>query len=99
MPHVVRYNTLARAERIAEIAELLGENTEGLSVSEAADRAVAALQRINRDFDIPRGFKEMGVKEEDIELLATNALNDPCTKQNPRKPTHEDLVQLISDAM
>lgn len=99
MPHIVRYNTIARTERIAEIAALLGENTEGLSMVEAAERAAVALENINEKFDIPKGFKEMGVKEEDIDTLATNALNDPCTLQNPRVATHDDLVEIISGAM
>lgn len=99
MPHVVRFNTLARTERVAEIAELLGEDIKGLSSKEAADKAVIALERINKDFGIPTSLKEMGVKEEDIDLLATNALNDICTLQNPRKPKHEELVQMIKAAM
>lgn len=99
LPHVVRFNTLARTERVAEIAELLGEDIKGLSSKEAADKAVIALERINKDFGIPSGLNEMGVKEEDIDQLATNALNDICTLQNPRKPKHEELVQMIKAAM
>ncbi|AIE61787.1 iron-containing alcohol dehydrogenase [Bacillus methanolicus] len=99
MPHVCAFNLIAKTERFAHIAELLGENVAGLSTAAAAERAIVALERINKSFGIPSGYAEMGVKEEDIELLAKNAYEDVCTQSNPRVPTVQDIAQIIKNAM
>ncbi|EIJ78790.1 methanol dehydrogenase 1 [Bacillus methanolicus PB1] len=99
MPHVCQFNLIARTERFAHIAELLGENVSGLSTASAAERTIAALERYNRNFGIPSGYKAMGVKEEDIELLANNAMQDVCTLDNPRVPTVQDIQQIIKNAL
>ena len=41
LPYVMRYNLPARQREFARIAQLLGEDTAGLSEAQAAERAVA----------------------------------------------------------
>lgn len=99
LPHVCRYNMIARTERFAEIAEHLGANVEGLSEREAAEKAIETIEQLARDLNIPEGFKEMGAKEEDIQELAENAMKDVTSLTNPRKPNLEDVMQIIRNAM
>lgn len=99
LPHVCRFNLIAKEERFAEIAGYLGVNTEGMSTREAAESAIAALEQFTRDLGIPDGFKSMGAKEEDIDTLAENAMKDVTSFTNPRKPTLEQVKQIIRDAM
>lgn len=99
LPHVCRFNLIAKEERFAEIAGYLGVNTEGMSTREAAESAIAALEQFTRDLGIPDGFKSMGAKEEDIDTLAENAMKDVTSLTNPRKPTLEQVKQIIRDAM
>lgn len=40
LPHVCKFNLIAREERYAEIAAALGENISGLSTLEAAENAM-----------------------------------------------------------
>lgn len=70
LPHVCRFNVTARTERFARIAELLGENVEGLSKRDAAEKAITAIEKLSQDLNIPSGFRELGAKDEDIEILA-----------------------------
>lgn len=42
---------------------------------------------------------QMGVKEEDFELMAENALRDGNAFSNPRKGTKEDIINLFRKAM
>lgn len=37
LPHVARYNLIANPEKFADIAEFMGENTDGLSTMDAAE--------------------------------------------------------------
>lgn len=99
LPHVERFNMIACPERFVDIAIALGENVEGLSTMEAADLALEAIQRLSQDIGIPSGLKELGVKEEDLPILAENAMKDACGLTNPRKATKEDIIQIFKNAM
>ena len=44
LPHVCRYNMLANPEKFADIAVFMGENVEGLSTMEAAEKAIESFR-------------------------------------------------------
>ena len=48
---------------------------------------------------IPAGLRDLNVKEEDFNTLATNALNDACALTNPIQGTHQDIVAIFKAAM
>jgi len=99
LPHVCNFNIIACPERFADIAEFMGENTEGLSVRAAADRAIEAIKQLSVDVGIPTGLKGLGVKEEDIQIMAENAMKDACSLTNPRVATLEDVMEIYRRAM
>ncbi|MEZ4601101.1 MAG: iron-containing alcohol dehydrogenase [Syntrophotaleaceae bacterium] len=99
LPIVCEYNLMANAEKYAKVAEALGENVEGLSTIEAAEKAVASIRKLSRDIGIPTGLAEIGVTEKDIPIMAENALKDVCTLFNPRSVKLENLNELYKKAM
>ena len=99
LPHVSRFNVIACPERFGDIAVAMGENVECMSAMEAADQALEAIQRLARDVSIPAGLKELGVKEEDLPMLAGNAMKDACGLTNPRKATKEEIIRIYKHAM
>jgi len=72
---------------------------DGLSDMEAADEALEAIKRLSEDVGIPAGLKELGVKEEDMPILAENAMKDACGLTNPRKATEKEIIQIYKNAM
>ncbi len=80
---VMAYNYLGEPHKYARIAQAMGENTWGLSVWDAAELAVEAVDRLSYDIGIPT-LPEMGIPEEDIPMLAQLAFDDPQTIGNPR---------------
>ncbi|WP_205672125.1 iron-containing alcohol dehydrogenase [Ammoniphilus sp. YIM 78166] len=98
LPHVERFNLMAKPERFADIAVALGENIEGLSTMEAAEKALDAIVKLARDVNIPSGFSELGAKLEDVPVLAENAMKDACSFTNPRKATMDELQAIIRAA-
>lgn len=98
MPTVEKWNIISNPERFAEIAELLGENIDGLTVMEAADRSIDAMIRISEDVGIPTNIKDLGAKPADFEKMAENALQDGNAFSNPRKGTKEEIIQLFQQA-
>ncbi|WP_209011289.1 iron-containing alcohol dehydrogenase [Paradesulfitobacterium ferrireducens] len=99
LPHVERFNLIANVERFVDIAEALGENVQALSAREAADKALAAIEKLSADIGIPKGLTELGVKEEDLEIMAKNAMKDACMLTNPRIATLEDVIQIYKNAL
>ncbi|MBN1319830.1 MAG: iron-containing alcohol dehydrogenase [Thermoleophilia bacterium] len=66
LPYVMEHNLIAMPERFADIARLLGEKTEGLSVMGAAQRSVVAVRSLLSDLDIPQHLRDIGLTAADI---------------------------------
>ena len=90
---VMEYNYLGEPHKFARIAQALGEDTRGLSVWQAAEKAVAAVQRLVEDVEIPT-LQQLGFSEAEIPMLAEIAFNDPQTIGNPRDLTLQSYVQM-----
>ncbi|SFN09985.1 iron-containing alcohol dehydrogenase [Thermodesulforhabdus norvegica] len=99
LPHVERFNLIAKLDRFADIAVAMGENVEGLSPRDAAEKALQAIEKLSRDVGIPGGLKELGVKKEDIPTMAQNAMKDACGLTNPRRATLEDIIMIYENAL
>jgi len=99
LPHVCKYNMIANLEKFADIAEFMGEKTAHLSTVEAAEKAIQAMFRLSSDVGIPSSLKEIGIKEEDIELMSINALKDGNAFSNPRKGNEKDVANIFKAAM
>jgi alcohol dehydrogenase len=99
LPHVERFNLIAKVDRFVDIATAMGENVEGLSPRDAADKALEAIKKLSADVGIPSGLKELGVKEKDLKIMAENAQKDACGFTNPRCPTLDDVIQIYKWAL
>ncbi|SDC78648.1 MULTISPECIES: iron-containing alcohol dehydrogenase [unclassified Candidatus Frackibacter] len=101
LPHVERFNLIANPQRLADIAEAMGENIDGLSVREAADKALDAIVTLSEDIGIPQSLSDLEgteVKKEDFEVLAENAMKDACSLTNPRTATKEEVIGIFDAA-
>lgn len=99
LPVVCEFNLIANLEKYAEVAVAMGEDITGLSLKEAAVKAVDAIKTLSADVGIPSGFAALGMKESDIPLLAENAMKDICTLFNPRNVKLDDIIALYKKAM
>lgn len=99
LPHVCKFNMISNPERFAVIAEVFGENICGLSEIEAAEKAIDAIKRLIKNLNIPANLSMLGVKEQDLETMAANALKDACITTNPRIPTLKDVIKIYRDAL
>jgi len=99
LPHVERFNLIAKLDRFVAIAKAMGEPVDGLSQRAAAERALEAIKQLSADVGIPAGLQELGVKEKDFQLMAENAMKDACSFTNPRLATLCDIVQIYKNAL
>lgn len=99
LPHVQRFNMIAKVDRFVDIAIAMGEPVEGLSARSAAEIALDAIKTLSTDVGIPSGLKELGVKEQDLRIMAENAQKDACGFTNPRCPTLDNVVEIYKWAL
>jgi alcohol dehydrogenase class IV len=99
LPYVMRYNLSVRKREFARIAQLLGEDTSGLNEDQAAERAVTAIENLNRKIGIPARLRDLGAKPEQIPEFAEKGLAIArIVRVNPRVPNVPEMVQLLNEA-
>ena len=99
LPYVMKYNVLANLSKFAQVAAAMGENIEGLSLREAAEKAVRSMACLASDIGIPENLKEVGVTEGDIPLLAQEASKiDRLLGNNPRQLTLREIETIYKEA-
>jgi alcohol dehydrogenase class IV len=99
LPFVMRYNLPARRREFAMIARLLGEDVSALGENEAAERAVAAIERLRADIGIPGRLSELGVERNQLRAFAEKAAGiQRILRINPRRTSVEDMEQILEEA-
>lgn len=99
LPHVMEYNLPVSSRRMAEIARIMGVNTQGMSEREAAQSAVVAVSQLIEDIDLPTRMRDIGVKESDIRSMAeATMLVTRLLRSNPRRVTVDSLEQIFKRA-
>ena len=99
LPHVEKFNIPACAHKLKKVARAMGVGVLDMSDEEGANAAIEAIKKLSKAVGIPSGLKELGVKEEDFEAMAKNAIADVCTGGNPRDVTVEDTIAIYKAAM
>ncbi len=99
LPHVQRYNASVCPARLKEVAVSLGVDVTGMSVEQGANAAISAIEQLSLNVGIPVGLAVLGVKKDDIPLLAENALKDVCSLTNPKQASQDEICQIYLSAM
>lgn len=99
LPHVQEYNAVVVPDRLKDVAEAMGIDVRDMTDEEGARAAIDAIKVLSSDIGIPAGLTDLGVKKEDFDILAENALKDACGGTNPKQATHEEIVNIFASAM
>ncbi|MDL4616377.1 L-threonine dehydrogenase [Citrobacter amalonaticus] len=99
LPHVQVFNSQVAAARLRDCAAAMGVDIAGMTDAEGAKACINAIRALARQVNIPAGLRDLGVKEEDIPVLATNALKDACGLTNPIQATHDEIMAIYRAAM
>ena len=84
LPHTMRYNLEACAERQRLIAEAMGVATPSMSDAEAGLAAADAVDALCRALALPRTLREVDVPEEGLAAIAAATLHDRSLRTNPK---------------
>ena len=99
LPHVERYNMISNLQKFADIAVFMGENIEGLSLRQAAEKAINSIVQLSKDIGIPSGLSEFNIEPDSFEKMAKYALKDGNALSNPIKGTEKDIIKIFEAAM
>lgn len=99
LPPVLEFCVEAAPEKLARIAEVMGEDISGLSQQQAARRAVAAVARLASEIGVPTRLTEVGVTADKIDVLAADSEASGIQNTTPRKPSLDEIKALIQAAM
>lgn len=99
LPRVMKFNWVAAPERFAHVARALGEPVDQLSPSDAARRAVEAVENLARDIQIPKGLGEYGVRSSHIPHVIDEAMKSGNVAVNPRPTSRQQLAALLEQSL
>jgi len=98
LPVVMKFNMTACMERLVDIAVAMGEQVEGLSKIEAAEKAPYAVHRLTKSIGLPTTLLEYGADPELIPNCVSWAAKDDSIEGNPRTLTLEQIEELYQQA-
>ena len=94
LPISMEFNREYTGERLREVARAMGvKGVDDMSQEEYRDAAIEAVKKLSADVGIPTTLDK--IKEEDLDTLATDALNDACYPGNPREATKEQVIEMF----
>lgn len=100
LPIVMRFNGEVCADRFREILVNIGRpDAEHLNDQDVINTFVWMISELSKSVGITTTIKDYGAKEEDFEMLADKAMNDPCKPGNPREVSKEEFIELYRKAM
>ena len=98
LPISMEFNRDYTGTKYREIAKAMGvEGVESMTQEEYRDAAINAVKKLSKDVGIPE--KNERIREEDLDQLATDALNDACYPGNPREATKEQVIEMFRKLM
>lgn len=99
LPYVMSYNVIGCPEKYAVVAEVMGENTEGMSLKEAAQAAVDAVFSLNTEVGIPTCLEDLEIPRDKLPEMADIALTVARpVANNPRQPNRDQVIEIYEEA-
>lgn len=109
LPYVIEFNAncgagysdvenQASAKRYASIAKSLG--LPASNTRSGVRSLINAIKQLQKQLKMPINLRDCGVEYKQLEemrgAIAEGALQDGCTKTNPRVPTEEDVIGILN---
>ncbi|VVD95994.1 MULTISPECIES: iron-containing alcohol dehydrogenase [Pandoraea] len=98
--HVMRFNAPAASERYAELADVVLPTKITGSDEAKTDALIRHIEAMIVDTAIPRTLREVGITQDDIARLASDAMRQTrLLVNNPRELTQADAFAIYSAAL
>lgn len=97
LPIAMEFNKECSGEKYKDIAKAFGVDVSNMTQEEYRDAAINEVLKLAKDVGIPTKCEE--IKEEDLEALAKDSLNDACYPGNPKEATKEQVIEMFRKMM
>jgi len=94
LPYGLEFNLIATPRKYVDIASAMGEMTIGLSLIDAAEKAIESVKKLASDIGAPKNLKSLGVEADMIPQMAADAMKSSHIPANPRKISQKDVEEL-----
>ncbi|MDM5198241.1 iron-containing alcohol dehydrogenase [Fictibacillus enclensis] len=98
LPFVMRFNLPACPDKMVDIANALGEKTDGIPVKEAVELAIQAIIKLNNTLNIPSNIKDLHVSLDVLPKLVEDSMRSGNVLINPRLTSSKDIKEIIENA-
>lgn len=99
LPYVMECNLPANLPKFVVIAKMLGVETGGLPLQEAAEKGVKAAKALAADIGIPAHLRDLGVPKEALEEMAVATMDvNRILVNNPKPLTLDDVRRIWQNA-
>lgn len=97
LPHAMKFNEPEAGQRHAEVLSAL-QDAAGARPDGAAAGAIGAVRSLLQALGAPGSLRGIGVERSAFDAIASHAMNDFSLSNNPRRVTHEDILQVLDAA-
>lgn len=99
LDRVVSFNYNIAPEKFSRVAETMGLDLRGLSSKEIKNTLISQIITLKNSVGIAHSLGSVGVRSDDIPVLAEKAVKDACLLTNPRKASKRDIEVLYEEAL
>ncbi|MDO9508742.1 MAG: iron-containing alcohol dehydrogenase [Thermovirgaceae bacterium] len=89
---VMEFNMPYCVERYSRVAAAMGHSFK--TAEEGAEKAVEHVAKLTREVGLP-SFRLLGVREEDMEIIAENSAKNGSNSSNPRPMGKKEYLELL----
>lgn len=99
LPHVLEFNMPEAEALYAELAPIMFPELTGKSHAQQIDGMLKGIAAYSPDLGLETTLREVGVKEEDLTMLAEDSMKQTrLLVNNPREVTYEDALRIYTAA-
>ena len=99
LEHVLRFNAPHVMPRLAKLSFALGVGDTHSSPETNCENAIRELSRLATSVGLGGKLSDFGISEADLDLLATTAVEDAVTLNNPVTPSKQDVLEILRRAL
>ncbi|MBS3805158.1 MAG: iron-containing alcohol dehydrogenase [Oleiphilaceae bacterium] len=99
LEHVIAYNFPSAEERFKRVAEAMGIDTRGMTMTTVKQQLMERVILLKRAVGLEAKLAKLGVTVADIPHLSGFAMQDPCIVTNPRKSCRRDVEVVYEEAL
>lgn len=99
IPYVMEYYLTASANRFVQIARIMQENTEGVSVAEAAIQAIEAIRKLFSTVNLPTSLSEFYINRDHISEIALDVSRFSSLVSTSKRLGAQEIETILSTAL